>query len=247
MGLKQVDMSKCTAKCKCLTGPNVGQLYNVEEPCPYGYEFNAENCDCPQPCDWCPDLTANPDIFPEKAIGRCARIGPEGENVRVSGFAVDVVGSCDSYYGFGSLLSNGCGTKRAGSRVEWRARFGTFKNAYFGGCPPRQDGSDRCRNFQLYFGPYDTPCARGATSGPAGGLVGVLPGRQELAVDPYWQPGAFNQMWLVDGSLTPDNEEYWLQRLLYNPALSVVGNFNGDVGYYIGQYSIEIRCTYSGF
>ena len=245
MGLKQVDMSKCTAKCKCLNGPNVGQLYNVEQPCPYGYEFDAENCDCPQPCDWCPDLTADPDTKPDKYEGRCARIGPDGEDVSVSGFAVDVVGSADAYYGAGSLLVNGCGTKRAGSRVQFTGRFGTFKNVYFGGCPPRLDGSDRCRNFQLYFDPYDTPCARGDTGG-VGGLVGILPSRNELAVDPYWQPGAFQSLWLVDGSLQPSDEEFWLSRLLYSSAQNPAGQFNGDVGYYIGQYSIEIRCVYRG-
>ena len=46
MGLNPPDMSSCSQKKRCLDGPNAGQLYNAEDPCPSGTTFDKELCDC---------------------------------------------------------------------------------------------------------------------------------------------------------------------------------------------------------
>ena len=40
------DMTKCTKKKKCLSGPNKGAAYDPLQPCPPTIEFNEEKCDC---------------------------------------------------------------------------------------------------------------------------------------------------------------------------------------------------------
>lgn len=252
MGLRAVDMSSCNAKCRCSKGPNVGKLYNVEQPCPYGYDFIESRCDCPQPCDWCPDSTATD---PEKREGRCARIGPkdaEGNLPGVSGFSVNVVGEADEYYGAGTLLSSGCGVAgQSEPRVQFLGRFGTFNSAEFGGCPANPDGSDRCRDYGLYYEPYLSPCtttARNAAfmSSIVGLATGSYPVRSRVGEDPFYRDGAWQSLWIIDNNLTPSDEEFWIKRLLNSSANTTSGNFRGDVGYFLGEYRIEITCRYRG-
>ena len=242
MGLKAVDMSTCNAKCRCQSGPNSGKLYNVEEPCPYGYDFDEENCDCPQPCDWCPDLTADPGTDEYK--GRCGRMA--GESVtgdtptkRVAGFSVNVIGECDHYFGEGSLLVNGCGTSRSGSRIRLIGRLGSFYNAIYGGCPPRADNKDACKNWQLWYEPYFDMCG-GRSDSIGSGLV--IPSRG-LAPDPFYKPGAFRSLWVVDPTYSSDQEDFWVGRLIQAGDPGILGN----VDYYIGGYQIEITCAYNNY
>ena len=46
MALPSVDMSVCTPKNKCLSGPNEGLLYNRDNPCSFGADFDPLKCDC---------------------------------------------------------------------------------------------------------------------------------------------------------------------------------------------------------
>lgn len=64
MALLTPDMSICTIKARCASGPNAGQVYDPASPCPEPFFFNPEKCDCeflfdegwmtvmipPQPC-----------------------------------------------------------------------------------------------------------------------------------------------------------------------------------------------------
>lgn len=46
MALKPADMDKCDAKARCLSGPNKGTAYSINDPCDGGSEFNPFTCDC---------------------------------------------------------------------------------------------------------------------------------------------------------------------------------------------------------
>lgn len=64
MALLPPDMSICTIKARCASGPNAGQVYDPASPCPEPFFFDPERCDCdslfdegwmtvaipPQPC-----------------------------------------------------------------------------------------------------------------------------------------------------------------------------------------------------
>lgn len=46
MVLPAPNMDSCCKKERCLSGPNVGSVYDVCEPCPPNNTFDEEQCDC---------------------------------------------------------------------------------------------------------------------------------------------------------------------------------------------------------
>ena len=46
MALATPDMNDCTPKQRCLTGPNIGQIYTPGKECPPSFSFNTATCDC---------------------------------------------------------------------------------------------------------------------------------------------------------------------------------------------------------
>lgn len=75
MVLKTPDMGSCTPKNRCLVGPNQGQAYDPQDPCPPGYVFNELKCDCePEDCHGCTDqyyIVVQPNLIGYSRGGSC--------------------------------------------------------------------------------------------------------------------------------------------------------------------------------
>lgn len=50
MAINAADMESCDIKKRCLSGPNEGQAYPANKPCPTGWTFDELNCQCISPC-----------------------------------------------------------------------------------------------------------------------------------------------------------------------------------------------------
>ena len=50
MALNPPDMESCNEKARCLGGTNDGVAYDKDSPCPQGWTFDKESCDCISPC-----------------------------------------------------------------------------------------------------------------------------------------------------------------------------------------------------
>ena len=46
MAINPAPMEQCSKKCLCLTGDNQNLAYDCAKPCPDGFIFNQEACDC---------------------------------------------------------------------------------------------------------------------------------------------------------------------------------------------------------
>ena len=55
MSVNPAPMDQCTEKCRCLDGPNADVAYDCKEPCPDGFVFAEDECDCYESGPVCPN------------------------------------------------------------------------------------------------------------------------------------------------------------------------------------------------
>ena len=229
MGLPVADWTDCRQKCRCKDGENEGRFYTVEKPCPFGYTFDEEACDCGTPCEWCDKPAEFGDVNDPENWGVCHKATGE----KPKGFQVELEGRLDGYIRYWPY-ERCCAP-----------RFPSLFNT--GGKEYNEDCIFDLEYFTTWEGPqliYRVPCTAQTTAcrpfelrydyRPAGCDA------QRLPENNPWKEGAFGFLWLVDSSKSPGDNGYQLVQILYPPGGTLL--YNGS--YWVGEVAIKISCYY---
>lgn len=227
MGLPVAKWDDCRQKCRCKAGPNEGRFYTVEQPCPFGYQFDEAQCDCGAPCDWCDDPNFNADD-PE-GWGTCHK--ESGEPAK--GFEITLEGYLEGWVRYYPLPRCCRSTFNSQGIMEYQEGC-PFDLEYWGSLegpitvarlPCQQSNSEKnnCGDFKLVFDYRDAGCdaARAPENNP-------------------WKEGAFGWLYLVDDRFSPGDKDYQVAQILKPPGGSNL--YNGS--YWTGEVQIKLACYY---
>ena len=229
MGLPVADFNDCRQKCRCQSGENEGKLYTVEEPCPFGYTFNENTCDCGTPCDWCDDVfnEGYPDDI--SSWGVCRKESGE----EPAGFQIEIVGRLDGYYR-PWVSERCCATKFAeGGGKEYDENcpfdleyFTTWEGPQLVAripCPNSSSYGKDCGPYELLFDYRPAGCDS-----------------QRLPENNPWREGAFGFLWVIDPREEVNSPNWEIGRALSPPGGSTL--YNGS--YWVGEVSLRLSCYY---